>query len=145
MFADILYEERLNQIYELYTSKDDTGKDKSSAGSIIIDIINELEKRRDEYLLEILKETTVINIFKLTKKKKKLEKGFDEVSYFYKWLEERKMIEINIANIMLTKVLESLAIEIRTMKERETAIFQLISGILALVIALIAIFLSIFT
>jgi hypothetical protein len=109
---------------------------------MIVDIINEFRKQKDDYFLKILKDTTVINIFKLNKKKKELEKGFDEVTSFYKWLEEREMIKLNLANIMLTKELESLAIEIRTMKERETAILEVLASWSAIVLSITALVIS---
>ena len=123
MFTEILRQERLEKIYDLFQEEGE-----SSVGGFIIDIINELEKKMKKHFLEMVRVSATFNIFKIRKQKIELEKSFDEIEYFYNWLEKRDMIYINIANMMLSKILESLAEEIRKTKERETAFLEVLAS-----------------
>ena len=138
MFIDILKEKELEHLYRIYKEEG-----KSSAGSIIIDIINKLITRKDEIILNLTIDTTIINIFKLNKQKNKLKKGYGEILNFYEWLEKKGMARINIANIKLSEIRDSLAKEIRKAKEHETAILEVIASWGSIILSIIAISISI--
>ena len=138
MFSDILIEDDFEQIFETYNKEGE-----SQAGGIILDIIIKLFERKKETIRNLIENRTVINYYKLKKQKIKLETGYIDVLNFYKYLEKHKMEKLNIANIKLDELLDLLRAEIRLIKERITAVLQLYAGILALVIALLAIFVSV--
>ena len=139
MFTDILDENELKRIYKMYKAEGI-----SATKSIIGNIVAELSQQY--YLLEegLNLDTTVLNAFKLIKQLKKIQKGYSQILYFYKWLNEkfRRLEAIEFSNEVLA-IGEYLAEAIRKIKERITAVIQVYAGISALVIAIIAIIISI--
>ncbi|MCE7741339.1 MAG: hypothetical protein GOP50_02670 [Candidatus Heimdallarchaeota archaeon] len=138
MFADILEQSTLEHLFSTYKKEG-----KSSAGAIIIDIVNRLITRKNETLLNLTVDTTVINICKLNSQKKKLKKGYFEIINFYEQLKERGMERINVADVQISKIRDSLAEEIRGIKERETAILEVIASWGSIILSIIAIIISI--
>jgi hypothetical protein len=140
MFSDIIGKKEMDHILKTYKQEGE-----NSAGTIILDIIIELFKRKKETIRRHSEDSTVMRLFKLNKQKKELQKGFNEVTDFYEFLEKHGMETFNIANIKCDELLDFLTIEKRILSERITAVLEVYAGILALVIALVAIFVSIFT
>lgn len=140
MFTDILTKEEFENIHQIHVVE---GKD--SAFKRLALVYEKLILRNNETTQDLAIETTVMNIFKLNKQKKKLKKGYTEIDDFYKRLNDEFEIEKKDHYRNTTSELkDSLLEEIRKIKERETAILQLYAGIFTLVIAIIAIFVSIF-
>ena len=139
MFTDILEKKELDRLYKKYKDEGEY-----SAGVIIMEIIDNLFIREQETILNLAFDTTIISILKLHKQKKKLKKGYFDTINFYKWLEKNEMAEINLANLHCFKLRDSLVEEIRKIKERESAVLQLIASWSAIIIAIFALFFSVF-
>ena len=139
MFSDIIGKKDMDYILETYKHEGE-----NSVGTMIMDIIIGLFRRKKETIRSHSENSTVIKICKLNKQKKELQKGFNEVTDFYKFLEKHGMEMSNSANIKCDELLDFLTIEKRILSERITAVLEVYAGILALVIAIIAIFVSIF-
>lgn len=84
-----------------------------------------------------------MNIFKLNKQNKKLTKGLTEITGFYKWLnDEFKIEKYDYYKDTTSELIDSLTKEIRKIKERITVILELYASWGAIIIAIIAIILS---
>ena len=139
MFTDILEKNELERICLTYNLEGI-----ESINSRLTLITGKL--LRQHYLSEqdLNLDTTVLNFFKLMKQQKKLQSGYSEILDFDKWLNEnfRNQEIINFSNNALG-IGEDLAGEIRKIKERITVVLQLYAGIGALLMAIIAISISV--
>ena len=138
MFTDILTKKELENIHQIYSAEE-----KDPFFKRLALVYEKLILRNDETNLDLAIETTVLNIFKLNKQNKKLNKGLTEITGFYKWLNDEFKIENSdhYRNNTL-ELIDSLTKEIRKVKERITAILELYASWGAIIIAIIAIILS---
>ena len=135
MFTDILTKEEFENIHQIHVVE---GKD--SAFKRLALVYEKLILRNNETTLDLAIETTVMNIFKLKKQNKKLKKGYTEITDFYKWLNDEFRIEkYDYYRNTTSELKDSLLEEKRKIKERETAVLQLIATWGAIILAIIAI------
>ncbi len=138
MFTDILTKKELDNILQIHSTEGENPFFKRLAL-----VYEKLILRNDETTLDLAIETTVMNIFKLNKQKKKLKKGFTKITEFYNWLNDKYGIEkYDHYRNTNSKLINSLAEEIRKVKERITAILELYASWGAIIIAIIAIIVS---
>ena len=139
MFTDILTKEEKEKIIQIYKEEGE-----KSFFDRLSKAYEKLILRNNETTQDLAIETTVMNIFKLNKQNKKLKKGYTEITEFYKWLNDEFRIEkYDYYRNKTSELIDSLVEEIRKIKERETAVLQLIAAWGAIIISIIAIIVTV--
>lgn len=139
MFTDILTKKELDNIHQIYSAEGETPFFKRLAF-----VYEKIILRNDETNLDLARETTVLNIFKLNKQNKKLNKGLTEITEFYNRFNDKFRIgKKDYYKNTTSDLINSLTKEIRKIKERITAILQLYASWGSTILAIIAIIISI--
>ena len=144
MFTKILNEEKLNEIIKTIKKEDVKREDRDSAIAELKAIISGIIMKNNEFSLELARDKTILNIRKIKKLREKAQEGNIQLSNFSSWLlgdfrSEREFFECHETIISLLNNFEEYIIRL---KERETALLDVFASWGSLLIAIVAIIIS---
>ena len=107
-------------------------------------IVYDLTTKHNETVADLVIDTTLVKFWKINKEMKKLQKGYSQINSFHKWIlnnfRERKIRSLSEDVVELLNFLEPIIIR---KKERITAILEVFASWGSILIAVIAIIISI--
>lgn len=140
MFTEILKEEKLEEISKTYKK----GGCYSAVTEIYV-IVIKLCLKNNTFANELVIDKTIINIFKIKKLRERAQEGRFQLAKFSNWLlkEFRSEKELIVFDSKIVELLNHFEEYIIRLKERETALLEIIASWGSIFLAIIAITISI--
>ncbi len=145
MFKEILKQERLNNILTKFDRTERTGSIKSEAENEVDSILSEIYTKNNEFAEEIVQDKTRLKLSKITKLRERAQEGHLQMISFSSWLIEELHVKIDIIHFRdsLAAVITLFEGYVLRLKERETAIISVRASLTSLLVAIVAILISI--
>ena len=147
MFSEILKEERLRDIIKIFDRVTLKGSRETDAEHKLESILNELSLQNNEFVDELVRDRTVLRKKKTESLRNRAQDGHIQLADFKKWLlDDLGKISIRLSDHFITKLLVIINYfeeYILKLKDRETSILSVRASIVGLIIASVAIVLSV--
>ncbi len=144
MFTEILKEEKLKKITKILKKEDVKKEDRDSAIAKLGAIESETISKNNEFAQELAMDKTILNILKIKKLRERAQEGNIQLNKFNNWLVrdfifDKKSYEYHKRIISLINQFEK---HIIRLKERETALLDVFASWGSLLVAILAITIS---
>ena len=141
MFTEILKEEKLNEIIELLKKEN-----KDSANTKIASMVNRIILKNNEFAQELARDKTILNFCKIRKLRTRAQKGNNQLNEFNSRLVKEIVSGEKTLRLRFHKpvveMLNNFEDYITRLKERETALLEVFASFGSLIVALLAIGIS---
>lgn len=161
MFTEILKEKRLQDIIEIFDRDFEVGSIESNVESEIKLIIKEIYSKNNEFVDEIVRDRTLLRLKKIKKLRNRAQDGHIQLVEFKKWLwnlkeeiDRNRFTNIDIDQFIDSKdpkdfknpilpIINYFEGYVLKLKDRETSIISVQASLKALIVAILAIGISI--